>query len=88
MKLSWDHKAIWRESYWIANVKSKNYTDGTTHAIIMHGTQVAFDPSTKKRYRKGLSLLSGDVVQGGWWVEVIDPSLLYKFQQYKEANGL
>lgn len=87
MELSWSHKAIWRESYWIGSVKSKNYTDGTTHAIIMQGTTVAFDPSTKKRYRKGVDMLQGDAVLGGWWIEVIDPSLLYKFQQYKEENG-
>ena len=87
MTLSWSHRSIWREGYWIASVKSKNYTDGTTHAIIMHGTKVAHDPSTKKRYRKGLDMLQGDEVQGGWWIEVIDPNLLYKFQQYKEENG-
>lgn len=87
MGLSWDHESIWREGFWIASVKSKNYTDGTTHAIIMKGTEVAFDPSTKKRYETGVSLLSGDDVQGGWWVEVIDPSLLHRFQEYKLANG-
>lgn len=86
MKLSWSHDAIWRESYWIASVKSKNYSDGTTHAIIMKDTRVAFDPSTKKRYRKGQDMLQGDAVRGGYWIEVIDPSLLYKFQEYKIRN--
>jgi hypothetical protein len=86
MKLSWGHKAIWREGYWIASVKSKNYTDGTMHAIIMHGCKVAFDPSTKKRYRKGQDMLQGDAVAGGWWIEVVDPNLLHLFHEYKEAR--
>lgn len=85
MTLKWSHDSIWRELYWIASVKSKNYSDGTTHAIVMKGTKVAFDPSTKKRYRKGVRMVGSDAVLGGWWIEVIDPSLLYKFQQYKDA---
>ena len=87
MRLSWSHNAIWRDYYWVACVKSKNYSDGTTHAIIMKGTQVAFDPSTKKRYRKG-SFIASDDVHGGWWIEVVDPSLLYKFQNYKDREGM
>ena len=86
MTLSWSHNAIWRQTYWIGSVKSKNYSD-VTHAIIMKGSQVVFDPSTKKRYRKGRDLLNTNLVVGGWWVEVIDPSLLYKFQQYKEGGN-
>lgn len=87
MTLSYSNKHIWRDGHWVALVKSKNYSDGTTHAIIMEGHKVAFDPSTKKRYRKGLDLLQTDDVLGGWWIEVIDPSLLYKFQQYKDSNA-
>ena len=86
MTLGWDRAAIWRQSYWIASVKSKNYNDGTTHAIIMNGIQVAFDPSTKKKYRKGLYMLGTDMVLGGWWLEVVNPNLLYKFEQYKQFS--
>ena len=87
MTLNYSQTAIWREGYWVASVKSKNYSDGTTHAIIMKGHKVAFDPSTKKRYRTGTDLLQTDDVVGGWWIEVTDPSLLYKFQEYKDNNA-
>ncbi len=87
MELNFSHRSIWRDGYWIATVQSKNY-EGVSHAILMHGTDVAFDPSTtKNRYRKGTSMLASDAVRGGWWVEVTDPSLLYKFQKYKEQNA-
>ncbi len=43
---SWpDHVA---EGYWIASVISENFPN-STHAIVMHDDQVAFDPSTKPR---------------------------------------
>lgn len=85
LSMEYDDQRIWRESYWIASVKSKNYNDGTTHAIVMKGQEVAFDPSTKKRYRTGRQMLGGNLVMGGWWFEVIDPSLLYKFEEYKKG---
>ena len=73
LTLAFEQKACWRQGYWIASVKSKNYAD-TTHAIVMQGSKVAFDPSTKKRYRIGKTLLGKDVVQGGYFLEVLDPS--------------
>lgn len=88
MTLNYSHNAIWRETYWIASVKSKNYPNECTHAIIMQGSKVAFDPSPKKRYRTGRDLLQTDLVVGGRWIEVVDPSLLYKFQEYKDHEGV
>src|SRR5687767_9076240 len=38
---------IWQSEYWIASVKSKNFED-STHAIIMNGSKVEFDPSPSK----------------------------------------
>lgn len=37
-----------REGYWIATVISENF-ENSTHAIVMHDDQVAFDPSLKPR---------------------------------------
>ena len=76
---------IWADSPWIASVKSKNYDDGTTHAIIMHnGGRVLFDPSTKKIYKKGTSLLGGDIVIGGYIMHVSDFSLVHKLKEYRD----
>lgn len=36
------------EGWWIASVISENFED-STHAIVMHGDQVAFDPSICER---------------------------------------
>lgn len=75
--------AIWACHPWIASVKSKNYSNGTTHAIIMHeGGKVLFDPSTKKRYRKGTYLKGGTVV-GGYVITVSDFTLLHKLEEYR-----
>ena len=82
LSVEFDTTRIWRDGYWIASVTSKNL-DGATHAIVMKGTQVAWDPSTKKRYRKGQHMLSDKVVQGGYWIEMRDPNLLHKLQEYK-----
>lgn len=41
-------QAPWHEGYWIASVISENFV-GSTHAIVMQGSQVVFDPSTKPR---------------------------------------
>ena len=87
LRLGYDQTAIWRESYWIASVKSKNIEDGL-HAIVMKGHKVAFDPSTKKRYRKGLDLLQDrdNIVHGGYWFEVSDARLLHKLKEYREQR--
>lgn len=37
-----------RTGFWMASVISENFAD-STHAIVMHGDSVAFDPSTKPR---------------------------------------
>lgn len=75
---------IWKyEGFWIASVKSKNYN--TAHAIVMHDTdKVAFDPSNKKRYRRG-TRLNSDIVLGGSWFEVCDFSLLHKLDEYRKS---
>jgi hypothetical protein len=78
LELNYEHKACWRNGYWIASVTSKNYTT-CTHAIVMHGQEVFHDPSPKERYEDGLSLLGSDVVGGGYYLEVTDSSLLHVF---------
>lgn len=75
--------AIWQEHPWIATVKSKNYP-GVTHAIVMQGTKVLFDPLTKRTYRKGEALLSSDVVTGGYRITVSDFTKLHKLKAYQE----
>lgn len=82
ISLEFDAKRIWRETYWIASVPSKNL-ESATHAIVMQGSRVAFDPSNKRRYRKGQNLLGEDIVDGGWWFEVADFSLLHKLDEYR-----
>lgn len=84
LSLIFDQIACWRSGYWIASVKSKNYKNGT-HAIIMNGSHVYFDPSTKKRYKENQSLLGENIVSGGWFFEVIDSSKLYKFVEYQNS---
>ncbi len=81
LSIEFDATRIWRESFWIASVPSKNL-EGVTHAIVMQGSQVAFDPSTKKTYRTGRQML-GAKVGGGWWFEVVDVRLLHKLHEYK-----
>lgn len=75
IRLVYDHKKIWKQGYWIATVPSKNFPDGL-HAIVMKNTKVAFDPSTKKRYRKGRNMLGTDLVRGGYSFEISDAALL------------
>jgi hypothetical protein len=81
--LKYDQTACWKHGLWMASVKSKNFPKGT-HAIVMNGDKVAWDPSTKKRYRVGQSLLGKDVVLGGHSLEVIDPSKLYKLREFQK----
>jgi len=78
---------IWKTHPWIASVKSINYGEGT-HAIIMHqGGEVLFDPSTKKRYKKGESLLGKDVVLAGWDFVITDFSKIGNLQKFREQLG-
>jgi hypothetical protein len=74
---------IWGDSPWIASVRSKNY-EGGGHAIIMQGSEVLFDPSTKPGYKKGEYLLGNDIVVGGYIMRVSDFSLLHKLNDYRE----
>lgn len=84
MRLVGDHKKIWREGFWIASVPSLNFKD-VRHAIIMFDTKVFFDPSTKKRYRKGTNLLKKhEMVTWGWWLEVSDVSKLKELDKFRE----
>ena len=83
LSLHYEQKSCWRYGYWIASVKSKNYKN-VTHAIIMKGTEVFFDPSTKKRYRTNRSLLGKDIVRGGFYLEAMNPSKLYKLEEFKK----
>jgi hypothetical protein len=73
---------IWSESPWIASVKSKNYVGGT-HAILMQGHEVLFDPSTKPGYKKGTSLLGEKVVTGGYIIRVADFLKLHELDEYR-----
>lgn len=73
LELHYESKSCWRNGFWIASVKSKNF-ENTGHAIVMQGCKVAFDPSPMKRYRKGISLLGTELVYGGWYLEVTDCS--------------
>lgn len=78
----YETKAFWRQGYWIASVKSKNFPD-TTHAIVMNGSKVWFDPSTKEKYSEGEDLLGSDAVSGGFFFEVIDFSKLENLKNLK-----
>lgn len=78
-----EHKAMWRYGYWMASVPSLNF-EGKTHAIVMKGDRVEFDPSTKKRYRRGKSLLGENVVLGCNYLEVVDASKLKNLIPYQK----
>lgn len=73
---------IWHEGYWIAAVPSLNF-DGVSHAIVMQGHRVAFDPSTKKRYKKGTPML--DVVTSGTYFVVDDFTQIHRLHEYREC---
>ena len=83
MFIYYEGKACWRNGFWIASVKSLNFSD-CTHAIVMHSCEVAHDPSTKKVYETGEYLGGKDVVLGGYILEIIDPSLLWKYDEFKK----
>jgi len=82
MRLGMDHEAIWKDGYWIATVPSLNLRD-TTHAIVMFGGKVAFDPSTHKKYRKGTNLFCKNIVSFGHWIEISD---MTKLKNYLESQ--
>lgn len=76
---------IWKSHRWVASVPSKNF-EGCTHAIVMEGHKVLFDPSPLRRYHAGWSLLGADVVVGGYWLEVADVRRLPALQDFREDH--
>jgi hypothetical protein len=80
---------IWADHPWIACVPSLNYPD-KTHAILVDGdSRVLFDPSTKKRYKEGMDLLTKEIVLGGYIIRVADFTKLHKLQEYRnQLNGV
>lgn len=85
LTLSYSRKSCWTQGYWIARVQSLNFAE-CTHAIVMFDSIVAFDPSTKKRYRIGKSLLGQDIVMGGHSLRVVDAGKLYKIERFKRKQ--
>lgn len=75
---------IWKQHKWIASVPSKNF-DGATHAIVMRGHRVYFDPSPRRRYHAGWSLLGKDVVLAGYWLEVADVTLFPLLDEFRRS---
>lgn len=69
----------WRDGYWVASVKSKNFPEPITHAIVMKGQCVVFDPSLHKKYKIGRNLLSTNLVKYGYWLEITDVSKLINY---------
>lgn len=72
----------WQQGYWIASVPSKNFPR-TTHAIVMHGQEVEWDPTTSDNpYPTGLNLLghrtgascAGGTVLAGYMITLTDAS--------------
>lgn len=76
MRLEFDFDKSWSGGYWIASVKSKNFK-GQTHAIVMNEMKVAFDPSPKKKYRIGQSLIGKNVICGRWVLIVTDTNKIF-----------
>lgn len=74
---------IWKQHRWIASVPSKNHKE-CTHAIVMEGHKVLFDPSPNRRYHAGWSLLGLDCVVGGYWLEVADVRRLDALLDFRE----
>ncbi len=84
LELWFEKSACWRMGYWMGSVKSKNF-EGGWHSIVMKSTKVWHDPSTHKRYKAGECLLGQDVIDGGHFLEVVDPSKLYKLEEFKRC---
>lgn len=75
---------LWRDGYWIASVKSKNF-EGGVHAIVMYDSdKVFFDPSPALRFKKNTSLIRSDALRGGFHLEVIDTTLLHRLEEYRQ----
>lgn len=73
---------VWKSHPWIASVRSKNFGE-RTHAIVMDGHKVLFDPSPLRRYHAGWSLLGKDVVLAGTWLEVADATRLDRLVEFQ-----
>jgi hypothetical protein len=74
---------IWYDAYWIAGVTSKNF-ERSQHAIVMHDTHRVFhDPTTKKRYRTGESLLGKQLVHDGTHLVVTNALKLHRLEEYR-----
>lgn len=86
MRWGSDQEAIWREGFWIGSVPSLNYPN-KTHAIVMEGSCVSHDPSTKLRYETGRHLGS-DTVRWGNWLEVSDVSKLDNLKVFRAELSL
>lgn len=85
--LAYEQTACWTHGLWMASVKSLNYPGEATHAIVMHDSEVVWDPSSKLKYKEGESLLGKDVVLGGHHLRVSDPTLLYKLVDFQRAHA-
>lgn len=79
-----DH--CWLDEYWVASVNSLNFPDGS-HAIVMKGQDVFFDPSTAKRYPEGLHLLgyepAGNVM--GYQLILTDVFKMRLLDEFRES---
>lgn len=75
---------IWQNGRWIASVASRNF-EGATHAIVMDGHQVLFDPSPRRRYHAGWSLLGQGAVLGGYRLQVCDARRLDAFIGWRQT---
>lgn len=75
--------AIWMGGFWIASVKSINF-EGGSHAIVMRGSEVYHDPSTKSKYRTGKQMLGDDAVTGGYRFFIDDATLLSRLDDYRK----
>ena len=82
--LEYNQKRIWRNGYWVAGVPSLNFGPSISHAIVMFGDIVAFDPSPKQCYEIGRNLLGLKLVHGGHYLVVSDPSKLHKLEEYRK----
>ncbi len=82
LSLNYETEACWRRGYWVAHVPSLNI-EGSSHCIVMNGQKVAFDPSTKRQYEQGVSLLENyKIVRGGTYIEVLNPAKLPRYVEW------
>jgi hypothetical protein len=83
IELAYERRSFWRSGYWIASVPSLNYPPPITHAIVMYGTDIYWDPSTKIKYQSGRSLLKENIVTGGFFLEITDSSKLCNLESFR-----